>query len=284
MPPRAEFYGPGPATAPLAPRRSSGGGRHPLAPALGRSLLGTPRERKRLPLDWKNLQRRLFACPCSASSPWRLQCAKSTLRVLAAAPRGSSWKLSEHDPPPQTGASSGPGARGRAGAARSGGFSCQGPPAAAPEPCRARSDRWDEERWAHKVLYRCPGCGRSPFVLGHPGASTLGPSSNRASRDLSLCRGSRTQLLAGKPHPWGWRWGGNDENPLSFGGPQAGPRVNPVRPLRAGAQVQRLEGSACGPRPPPRPDPPREPPAPPCAAPPRPSQVQYGSTAAERSV
>nr|XP_033694605.1 uncharacterized protein LOC117307929 [Tursiops truncatus] len=124
VPPRAEFYGPGPATAPLAPRRSSGGGRHPLAPALGRSLLGTPRERKRLPLDWKNLQRRLFACPCSASSPWRLQCAKSTLRVLAAAPRGSSWKLSEHDPPPQTGASSGPGARGRAGAARSGGFSC----------------------------------------------------------------------------------------------------------------------------------------------------------------
>ena len=46
---------------------------HSLAPALGRSLLGSPRERKRLPLDWKNLQRRQFVCPCSASSPWRLQ-------------------------------------------------------------------------------------------------------------------------------------------------------------------------------------------------------------------
>ena len=90
-----------------------------------------------------------------------------------------------------------------------------------------------------------------------------------------MCRGSRTQLLAGKPHPWGWRWGGNDENPLSFGCPQAGPRVNPVRPLRAGAQVQRLQGSACGPRPPPRPGPPRAPPAPPRAAPPRPALRRF---------
>lgn len=127
------------------------GSRHPLAPALGRSLLGSPRERKRLPLDWKNLQRRQFVCPLLSQQPLASPIAKSTLRVLAAAPRGSGWKLTEHDPPPKPGrrVTRGPAARrGRRGQVVS--PPPESPPAA-PEPCRVRSGRWDGKRWAHEV-------------------------------------------------------------------------------------------------------------------------------------
>lgn len=94
----------------------------PACPSFRQVSLGTPRERKHLPLDWKNLQRRLFACPTrSARSPGRLQCTKSTLRVLVAAPKGASWKLTKHDLSPEPGprVAGGPGAG--AGSARSGG-------------------------------------------------------------------------------------------------------------------------------------------------------------------
>lgn len=36
---------------------------------------------------------------CSAGTPGRLLCAKSTLRVLATSPRGLGWKLTEAPPP-----------------------------------------------------------------------------------------------------------------------------------------------------------------------------------------
>lgn len=109
-------------------------------PSFGQISFRVPARRKRLPLDWKNLQRRQFVCPCSASDPWRLNCQIHS-PGFGGSSKGSGWKLTEHDPPPKPGrrvARGPPTRRGRRGQVAS--PPPESPPAA-PEPCRVRSGR-----------------------------------------------------------------------------------------------------------------------------------------------
>ena len=126
------------------------GSLHPLAPALGRSLR-VPAGEETPPPGLEKPAASAVRVPLLSQQPRASPIARSTLRVLAAAPRGSGWKLTEHDPPPKPGrrVARGPAARrGRRGLVAS--PPPESPPAA-PEPCRVRSGRWDGKRWAHEV-------------------------------------------------------------------------------------------------------------------------------------
>lgn len=148
--------------------------RHPLAPALGKSL-GTRGRKKHLLVDWENLRCWLLACPlpppaASASPVYGIHSPG-----FGDSSEGSELQTDSPRPSPEPGI---PGVRGPAagpgGAVGVGRSSRASHPPSVPEPRWARSARWDEERWAQEGSCRCLGCRRSPFVLGYLGASTPG--------------------------------------------------------------------------------------------------------------
>nr|KAF6429648.1 hypothetical protein HJG59_009010 [Molossus molossus] len=155
-----------------------GSSSHLLAPALGKSLLGTRgRKKKHLLVDWKNLQRRLFARPLAQPAASVSPVCEIHSPGFGDSSKGSELETDRTRPSPQARYLSGQGTRDRARTEQSGGIT----------PLVTRPPRWSLGGLGRFVgrrgSVRSPAAARSVYPAPSLWVSAAASSSSAAGSE-----------------------------------------------------------------------------------------------------